>query len=157
MTRNDSKMTVSYPIASVQFLARLGLAALALLAAPVARAEITGGFSAICQLGDVGAPLQMRFTRYRDVVVWSDRHGLNSSVTDMGQWGTTFWEGAIDTQNGRYRLTGENGFVEAWPVGGVYSDMITLELTPTGENRFTLRDFFNDGPPHPCRVTRWSR
>ena len=61
--------------------------------------------------------------------------------------------GVIATAAGRYRLTGENSFIEAWPEGGVYSDMITLELTQTSATTFTIRDFYNDGPPMPCQVT----
>jgi hypothetical protein len=112
----------------------------------------TGLIHAVCQVAGVASPLQLQFTRYRDGVVWMDRHGLNSTVTDMQQWGTTYWEGAIDTPYGRYTLTGENNFIEAWPVGGVYSDMVTLQLTVTGPNTFSFRDFYNGGPPIPCRI-----
>lgn len=98
--------------------------------------------------------MQMNYTRYKDVTVWQDRDGTNSQTTDMGQWGPTHWEGVINTAFGQYRLTGENQFVEAWLVGGVYSDMITLELTQTSANSFTMRDYFNDGPVMPCQVTQ---
>ena len=113
----------------------------------------TGVLRGVCQIAGGQAPWQLRFTRYSDVVVWTDRDGLNPSVTDMGQWGPTHWEGVIDTPCGRYRLTGENAFIEAWPVGGVYSDMVTLEMTVTGARSFTFRDFYNDGAPFPCRIS----
>lgn len=124
-----------------------------LAAAPALAQEQTGVISATCNIQGTASPLQMQYTRYRDVAVWQDRHGLNSEAVDMQQWGPTYWEGMINTPYGQYRLTGENGFVEAWKVGGVYSDMITLELTQTGPDTFTLRDYFNDGPAMPCQVT----
>lgn len=126
-----------------------GFAALAL---PVSAQE-TGSFTATCTVQGTQAQMQMNYTRYRDVTVWQDRHGTNSQATDMGQWGPTHWEGMINTAFGQYRLTGENSFVEAWLVGGVYSDMITLELAQTGETTFSMRDYFNDGPWMPCQVT----
>ena len=130
------------------------IASSALLAiAPMANAQETGSFTAICQVQGTPAQMQMNYTRYRDVTVWQDRHGQNSQATDMGQWGPTHWEGTIDTAFGQYRLTGENAFVEAWLVGGVYSDMITLELSQTSETTFSMRDYFNDGPWMPCEVT----
>ncbi|MEO0823709.1 MAG: hypothetical protein AAF074_25270 [Pseudomonadota bacterium] len=113
----------------------------------------TGVLQGVCNIAGQSAPWQMRFTRYGDVVVWTDRHGLNPDVTDMGQWGPTHWEGVIATPYGRYRLTGENAFIEAWLVGGVYSDMVTLQITVTGPRSFTFRDFYNDGRPFPCRIT----
>jgi hypothetical protein len=118
-----------------------------------AKAQETGSFTATCSVQGTQAQMQMNYTRYRDVAVWQDRHGTNSQATDMGQWGPTHWEGMINTAFGQYRLTGENQFVEAWLVGGVYSDMITLELTQTGPTSFTMRDFYNDGPAMPCQVT----
>lgn len=118
-----------------------------------AKAQETGSFTATCNVQGTQAQMQMTYTRYRDVTVWQDRHGTNSQATDMGQWGPTHWEGMINTAFGQYRLTGENQFIEAWPVGGVYSDMITLELTQTSSTSFTMRDFFNDGPAMPCQVT----
>lgn len=127
--------------------------ALFVLTAGAAAAQETGSFTATCDVQGTPAQMQMNYTRYRDVTVWQDRHGTNSQATDMGQWGPTHWEGVINTAFGQYRLTGENQFVEAWLVGGVYSDMITLELTQTGPNSFTMRDFFNDGPLMPCEVT----
>ena len=125
----------------------------AVLAAPIANAQETGSFTATCQ--DQGTPAQMQknYTRYRDETVWQDRHGQNSQATDMGQWGPTHWEGMIDTAFGQYRLTGENQFIEAWLVGGVYSDKLTLELSQTSETTFAMRDYFNDGPWMPCEVT----
>ena len=132
-------------------------AALAALAAatitPVALAKQTGTIYVTCNIQGQASPMQMQYTRYRDAVVWQDRHGTNAQTTDMQQWGTTYWEGMINTPYGQYRLTGENNFIEAWKVGGVYSDMITLELTQTGPQTFTIRDFYNDGPPMPCQIT----
>lgn len=128
-------------------------AALGLAAAPVAAAQQTGAFAATCTLQGQAAPMQMQYTRYRDVAVWQGEQGVGSEAVDMQQWGPTHWEGVIDTQFGRYRLTGENQFIEAWPEGGVYSDMITLEITQTSETTFTLRDYFNNGPLMPCEVT----
>ncbi len=125
----------------------------ALLAAPIATAQETGSFTATCQVQGTPAQMQMNYTRYRDVTVWQDRHGQNSQATDMGQWGPTHWEGMINTAFGQYRLTGENQFIEAWLVGGVYSDKLTLELSQTGETTFAMRDYFNDGPWMPCEVT----
>ncbi|MEO0607552.1 MAG: hypothetical protein AAFY82_04925 [Pseudomonadota bacterium] len=127
-------------------------ASVSALALPVS-AEETGSFAATCTVQGTAAQMQMTYTRYRDVAVWQDRHGLNSQATDMGGWGPTYWEGMINTAFGQYRLTGENQFVEAWLVGGVYSDMITLELSRTGETTFSMRDFYNDGPWMPCQVT----
>ena len=115
--------------------------------------EQTGMVYATCNIQGTPSPMQMKYTRYRDVAVWQDRHGLNAEAMDMGQWGTTYWEGMINTPFGQYRLTGENAFVEAWLVGGVYSDMITLELAQTGPNSFTIRDYYNDGAPMPCEIT----
>ena len=129
------------------------LASAMLAAAAVATAQETGSFSASCEVQGTPAQMQMNYTRYRDVTVWQDRHGQNSQSTDMGQWGPTHWEGMINTAFGQYRLTGENAFVEAWLVGGVYSDMITLELTQTSETTFSMRDYFNDGPWMPCEIT----
>ena len=129
------------------------LASAMLAAASVATAQETGSFSASCEVQGTPAQMQMNYTRYRDVTVWQDRHGQNSQSTDMGQWGPTHWEGMINTAFGQYRLTGENAFVEAWLVGGVYSDMITLELTQTSETTFSMRDYFNDGPWMPCEIT----
>ncbi|NBC20963.1 MAG: hypothetical protein GVY06_07985 [Alphaproteobacteria bacterium] len=123
-------------------------------AAPAALAqEQTAILNATCNIQGQASPMQMQYTRYRDAAVTQDRHGLNSEAIDMQQWGTTYWEGQINTPNGPYRLTGENNFIEAWPVGGVYSDMITLELTQTGPQTFTIRDFYNDGPPMACQIT----
>ncbi|MEO0981492.1 MAG: hypothetical protein AAFX03_02440 [Pseudomonadota bacterium] len=133
----------------------LAAAALALAATPAALAEQTGTLTATCNVQGQASPMQMQYTRYRDVAVWQDRHGLNSEAIDLQQWGPTYWEGAINTPFGQYRLTGENLFLEAWPAGGVYSDMITLEVTLTGPDTFTLRDFYNDGPPMPCEVTAY--
>ncbi|MEL7040731.1 MAG: hypothetical protein AAGL90_04360 [Pseudomonadota bacterium] len=114
--------------------------------------EDTGQFAATCTVQGTPAQMQMTYTRYRDVAVWQDRHGLNSQATDMQQWGPTHWQGVIDTAFGQYRLTGENQFVEAWLVGGVYSDMITLELAQTSDTTFRMRDYFNDGPWMPCEI-----
>ncbi|MEM7460321.1 MAG: hypothetical protein AAF331_12710 [Pseudomonadota bacterium] len=128
--------------------------ALCCATAITATAQETGSFTAICSVQGTEAQMQMNYTRYKDVTVWQDRDGTNSQTTDMGQWGPTHWEGVINTAFGQYRLTGENQFVEAWLVGGVYSDMITLELTQTSANSFTMRDYFNDGPVMPCQVTQ---
>ena len=125
-----------------------------LIAAPLACAQETGSFTATCQVQGTPAQMQMNYTRYRDVTVWQDRHGQNSQATDMGQWGPTHWEGMINTAFGQYRLTGENQFIEAWLVGGVYSDMITLEVTQTSETSFAMRDFYNDGPWMPCELNQ---
>ncbi len=130
----------------------LALAVL-LVAAPAAFAQDTGTLSATCNIEGTASPMQVQYTRYRDVAVWQDRHGLNSEAIDLQQWGPTYWEGAINTPYGQYRLSGENNFIEAWKVGGYYSDMITLELTLTGPTSFTLRDFYNDGPAFACQVT----
>ena len=127
--------------------------ALLFMTAGVATAQETGSFNATCTVQGTQAQMQMNYTRYQDVTVRQDRHGTNSQAMDMGQWGPTHWEGVINTAFGQYRLTGENQFVEAWLVGGVYSDMITLELTQTGPTSFTMRDYFNDGPLMPCEVT----
>lgn len=125
-----------------------------LFATPLAMAEQqTGTIKATCNIQGQASPMELQYTRYRDAAVWQDRHGLNSRATDMQQWGTTYWEGTIETPYGPYRLTGENNFIEAWKVGGVYSDMITLELTQVGPESFTIRDFFNGGPAMPCRIT----
>lgn len=150
---------VGVPSAAAGFARRFArIAALALSVSPfaadwaVAR-EQTGVLRGACQLiGGAIAPWRMSFTRYGDVVVWTDRHGLNPSVTDMGQWGPTYWEGVMDTPDGRYRLTGENTFIEAWLVGGHHGHMVTLEMTVTGPRSFTFRDFYNDGAPFPCRI-----
>jgi len=123
------------------------------LAAPTALAEQTGTLNAVCNIEGQASPMQLQYTRYRDVAVWQDRHGLNAEAIDLQQWGPTYWEGAINTPYGQYRLTGENLFIEAWPVGGYYSDMITLEVTLTGPTSFTMRDYFNDGVPFPCQIT----
>ncbi|MEL6324482.1 MAG: hypothetical protein AAFQ84_09675 [Pseudomonadota bacterium] len=119
-------------------------------AAPAATAEETGTLTATCNIQGTPSPMQLQYTRYRDVAVWQDQHGLNAEAIDLQQWGPTYWEGGISTPYGQYRLTGENLFIEAWLVGGVYSDMITLEVTLTGPDTFTMRDFYNDGPPMPC-------
>lgn len=122
------------------------------LAAPIVEAQETGSFTASCSVLGAPAEMQMTYTRYRDVTVWQDRYGQNSQATDMNQWGPTHWEGTITTTVGTYHLKGENDFVEAWLVGGVYSDMITLELNQTGPTTFTMRDYFNQGPLLPCEV-----
>ena len=122
-------------------------------AVPASAQEQTGMISATCNVQGTASPMQLQYTRYRDVAVWQDRHGLNSEALDMQQWGTTYWEGMINTPFGQYRLTGENQFIEAWLVGGVYSDMITLQVTQTGPGTFTLQDYFNNGPLIPCQVT----
>lgn len=134
---------------------RLALSALAsfALSLPLAAQEQTGMVYATCNIEGTPSPLQLQYTRYRDAVVWTDRHGTNASTTDMGQWGTTYWEGGINTPYGNYRLTGENGFIEAWLIGGVYSDMITLQMAQTGPGTFTLQDFYNSGPLIPCQIT----
>ncbi|MEM6554685.1 MAG: hypothetical protein AAF642_02355 [Pseudomonadota bacterium] len=119
---------------------------------PFANAQETGSFTASCTVLGAPADMQMNYTRYRDVTVWQDRYGQNSQATDMNQWGPTHWEGTINTAFGKYQLKGENAFVEAWLVGGVYSDMITLELNQTGPTTFTMRDYFNQGPLMPCEV-----
>jgi hypothetical protein len=131
----------------------LTLSIYALFIVPFAVAQETGSFSATCDVQGAPSQMQMSYARYRDVEVWQDRHGQNSQTTDMGQWGPTQWQGTIDTPFGQYRLTGENQFVEAWLVGGVYSDKITLELTQTGEYTFTMRDFFSDAPPIHCEIS----
>lgn len=130
----------------------LTASALALAGLPAIAQGETGTISATCQIQGQASPMQMNYTRYRDTVVWSDRHGTNSSATDMGQWGTVYWEGRINTPYGPYNLSGENQFIEAMPVGGVYSDKITLEISQTSPNSFTMRDFFNDGPVMPCQI-----
>ncbi|MEO0817374.1 MAG: hypothetical protein AAFX86_08705 [Pseudomonadota bacterium] len=124
-----------------------------LAAAPAIAQEQTGVMTATCNIQGTASPMQIQWTRYRDAVVWQDRHGLNSQTTDMQQYGPTYWEGMINTPYGQYRLTGQLQFIEAWKVGGVYSDMITLEVTQTGPQSFTMRDFYNDGPAFPCQVT----
>lgn len=129
------------------------LAAACLAAAPLAQAQETGSFTASCMVEGAPAEMQMNYTRYRDVTVWQDQYGQNSQATDMGQWGPTHWEGVINTAFGQYRLTGENQFVDAFLVGGVYSDKITLELAQTSATTFSMRDYFNDGPWMPCEVT----
>jgi hypothetical protein len=132
----------------------LTLVGVMLFATPLAFAEQqTGTIRATCNIQGQASPMELQYTRYRDAGVWQDRHGLNSRAIDMQQWGTTYWEGTIDTPYGAYRLTGENSFIEAWKVGGVYSDMITLELKQVGPERLTIRDFFNGGPAMPCRIT----
>lgn len=124
-----------------------------LLAAPAIAQEQSGILTATCNIQGQASPMQVQWTRYRDVVVWQDRHGLGSQTTDMQGYGPTHWEGVINTPYGQYRLTGENNFIEAWPVGGVYSDMITLEVAQTGANSFSMRDFYNGGPVIPCQIT----
>lgn len=130
----------------------LAIAAL-VAAAPAALAQQTGTITATCNIQGVASPMQMQYTRYRDVAVWQDQHGLNAEAIDLQQWGPTYWEGLIDTPYGRYTLSGENLFIDAFPVGGYYSDKITLEVTLTGPQTFTMRDFFNDGVPFPCEIT----
>lgn len=127
-------------------------AALGLAAAPAASAQQTGVVHATCNVQGTPAQMVLQYTRYRDTVVWQDRHGTNSEAIDMQQWGPTHWEGYVDTQYGRYRLTGENNFIEAWPVGGVYSDMVTYEVTQTGPMTFLFTDFYNGGSI-PCQIT----
>ena len=129
------------------------LVAACLAAAPLSQAQETGRFTASCMVEGTPAEMQMNYTRYRDVTVWQDQYGQNSQATDMGQWGPTHWEGVINTAFGQYRLTGENQFVDAFLVGGVYSDKITLELAQTSATTFSMRDYFNDGPWMPCEVT----
>lgn len=121
--------------------------------AHTASAQETGSFIASCTVQGTPAQMQMNYTRYRDVTVWQDGHGGNSQTTDMGQWGPTHWNGVINTAFGQYRLSGENQFIEAHLVGGVYSDMITLEVAQTGPTTFGMRDYFNDGPWMPCEIT----
>ena len=116
----------------------------------VASAQETGSFTASCNILGTQAQMQMNYTRYRDVTVWQDRHGGNSQATDMGQWGPTHWEGVINSAYGQYRLTGENQFIDAYLVGGAYSDKITLEVAQTSATTFSMRDYFNDGPWMPC-------
>ncbi len=126
----------------------------ALMAAlPASAQEQTGIMTATCNINGQSSQMQMQYTRYRDVAVWQDRHGTNAQTTDMQGYGPTQWEGMINTPFGQYRLTGENNFIEAWKVGGVYSDMITLELAQTGPNTFTMRDFYNNGALIPCQIT----
>ncbi|MEM1391227.1 MAG: hypothetical protein AAGG45_09115 [Pseudomonadota bacterium] len=122
------------------------------LSIPFASAQETGSFTASCSVLGEPAEMQMNYTRYRDVTVWQDRYGQNSQATDMNQWGPTHWEGTIHSAFGTYQLKGQNDFVEAWLLGGVYSDMITLELNQTGPTTFTMRDYFNQGPLMPCEI-----
>ncbi|MEL6567138.1 MAG: hypothetical protein AAFQ22_01890 [Pseudomonadota bacterium] len=132
--------------------APVALAAVLAAASAIAQ-EQTGMMTATCNIQGTASPMKVQWTRYRDVVVWQDRHGLNSQTTDMQQYGPTYWEGMINTPYGQYRLTGQLQFIEAWKVGGVYSDMITLEVSQTGPQSFTMRDFYSDGPAFPCQVT----
>ncbi len=129
----------------------LAAAALGLAAVPAASAEQTGTLHATCNVQGTPAQMVLQYTRYRDVVVWQNQHGLGSEAVDMQQWGPTYWEGYIDTQFGRYVLTGENNFIEAIPLGGVYSQMITYEVTQTGPGAFLFTDFYNGGSV-PCQL-----
>lgn len=124
----------------------------AFAARPAAAQELTGVITAHCQTATGAVQVVMKYTAYRDAVVWMNQHGLGASATDMRRYGTIWWEGYAQTGNGRYVISGENGFIEARPQNGVYSDTITYQIINRGRNSFILHNFYSRGPDIPCQV-----
>lgn len=123
----------------------------ALAAGSPALAQDSGSVSASCNVG--GAPAQLH-AQYKIVGQYETfvKGGFFAGSVGTGD-STTYWRGTIDTIYGQYRLSGENRFVDAIPVGGTYSGKRTLQIISTGPKTFLLKDYFSDAKlVYPCRL-----
>ncbi len=133
----------------------IGALAIASVATAGASAQQASGVvTATCNVMGTPAQLYAQYEVYGDYTVFQDRVSRQFQDIVGSGYTNTHWQGYVDTQFGRYNLSGENNFIDAIPAGGYYSQKVTYEVISTGQNTFMFKDFFNDGQPViPCQIT----
>jgi hypothetical protein len=123
----------------------------ALAAGSPALAQNSGSVSASCNVGGAPAQLHAQYETVGQYETFAKGGFFGGSIGTGGS--TTYWSGTIDTIYGQYRLSGENRFVDAIPVGASYSGKRTLQIISTGPKTFLLKDYFSDAKlVYPCRL-----